>query len=216
MTPIYGFYHVACMNGWEDVVEEQHTILEESGLLDMSRRIYGTVLGGGRPDCLDHHRYVLQHSPDLLLFEFPTLARLRLMAEQEPEFYAFYYHTKGVRLGSPPEIADWRHLMNHFILERWPEAITKLEAGYDCVGCTPGRMPWAPPQDWFHYSGNFWWARSSFLRRLPLVGTLNTAHRELAEAWIGMAGEPHAYTAFTSPRSHTDRVLPEEYRGKGY
>jgi hypothetical protein len=218
---IYGFHHVALMVNWQEVIEEQAALLSRSGLGEKTNFCYATILGTeGGPDPADlwgeRTNFMVYRMPDILKFEFPTLQRMWLLAQEE-EFYCYYIHTKGVRLGNPPPIRDWRHMMEYFVIERWQDAVAKLDEGYDCVGCEPGRMPWEEPRNYFHYGGNFWWATSEHIRRLPPIENLNPHHREEAEAWIGMAGDPNYYVAYRSGVDHNHSGLPrKEYEGKGY
>lgn len=199
MKPLHVFYHIARMGNWQSVVQEQVELLESSGLLDTCQVLHVTAL-----------------SPDRILeFEFPTLAALQRLAQAE-DCYCLYLHTKGVRTGLE-NIADWRRMMQYFLVSRWEEAVAKLDEGYDCVGCEPGFFNWEPPRDYFHFAGNFWWVTSDFIQRLPAIESLNLEHREQAEAWIGMAGVPNHYVAYRSGVDHNHSSLPREvYEGKGY
>jgi hypothetical protein len=64
--------------------------------------------------------------------------------------------------------------MTHFMVHRWRDCVQHL-GDHDTVGChriTPGDF----------WGGNYWWARSDWLRRMPTVPREN---RYQAEAWIG-------------------------------
>jgi hypothetical protein len=74
--------------------------------------------------------------------------------------------------------------MEYFVLENWRSCVTCLE-GHDTVGVQWTTVP-RP-----HYSGNFWWADSRYLRRLPRPDELPEAarrDRRGAEFWIGCGG----------------------------
>ena len=66
--------------------------------------------------------------------------------------------------------------MTYFMVHRWRECVEHL-AEYDTVGCHlihEGRF----------WGGNYWWARSEWLKTLPPVPVDSRYH---AEAWIGYA-----------------------------
>lgn len=126
-------------------------------------------------------------------FEQVTLkvvrADARLLALVPGEAAILYAHTKGARDNSDWNAA-WRRSMTFHVVSQWRHALSLLAGGYDTVGChwlTPekhhdppaGRIITTPM-----YGGNFWWAKASYLRRLPPV---QDQHRYQAEEWVGLA-----------------------------
>ena len=126
--------------------------------------------------------------------EIPTLNSLREHSLSE-DFNVLYIHTKGVAYlekGNTKEIVMyWRKYMEHFCIGKWKECLNALDE-YDAAGCEfygsnkhfSGNVN--PP----HFSGNFWWARSSYLRTLPrvedvILPEIHSAERMKAEFWIG-------------------------------
>jgi hypothetical protein len=213
---IYGFFHVACLGEWRSIVNEQLDRLDASGLAAATTHLQGFVLGDDWEPRLEEAGTFFSH-PDLHIYEFPTLALLWEQARSGEAFYAYYLHTKGASRPGVQSVVDWRLQLEHFTIDRWQEAMQKLDEGYDCVGCDSGSFEqW--PQNPFHYSGNFWWTTSSWVRQLPPIPDLNWQHPFEAEAWIGWHDPwPKAYTSFFAQRSHYyDRIAPEEYLGKGY
>lgn len=127
-------------------------------------------------------------------FEQVTLAALHAWArDTEEDTAVLYAHTKGAH-----DVTDWnatwRRSMTRRVVGNWRRCIRLLDDGYDAVGChwlTPEKHH-APPVYVVpspFYGGNFWWARSSYLRRLPPVAA---ERRHDAEKWIGL-GQPRAY-----------------------
>ncbi len=116
---------------------------------------------------------------DVSHYEFPALDWLWSKSRDE-EFEVLYLHTKGVGNPSPFQ-EDWREYMLHFVVDRWRDRVEDLREA-DCTGVNLGGE-WDPivdrlsecgsPPEWDkifglrHYSGNFWWSKSSHLRRLP-------------------------------------------------
>jgi hypothetical protein len=91
----------------------------------------------------------------------------------------------------------------------WEKCVELLEQ-YDCVGTDwttrhPNDNSVVDP----HYSGNFWWANSSYISRLD-PNYLNE-RRHNSEYWIG-TGNPKYFNFFSSNRNkYLFPVLPEEY-----
>ena len=77
--------------------------------------------------------------------------------------------------------------MEEFVFVHYDLAISKMVTGYyaaGAMGCPDSR--WNIP-------GNFWWARSDYLKTLPKVSTLNWANRWAAEGWICTEGRTGLY-----------------------
>lgn len=83
-----------------------------------------------------------------------------------------YFHTKGttsffknlnpMSMQRHKEYYYWRQFMNWGVLTRWQDCVNALNTGkYDTAGCNFYNEPMP------HYSGNFWWTKSSHIRRLP-------------------------------------------------
>lgn len=127
-----------------------------------------------------------------------------------------YSHDKGALTRSTFE-AEWRRRITRELVGKWQHCLTLL-ARCDAAGChwlAPGQdwpRPWPASGNLIgvshpHFSGNFWWATASYLRRLPgypfdvphYEGCCyprsvprargETTGRWLAELWIGL-GSP--------------------------
>jgi len=184
--PIYGFMHVAMLNHWHSVVEEQLLKLRASGLWNRTRRIFVGLLGP-RPeefDFADDKLEVVYRSADIGQAEFPTLEFLQHFCK-EKDCLVYYIHTKGV-FHLSETTRDWRHLMEHFVIQRHEECTQSL-VDHDLCGVNWNVASLGP-----HFSGNFWWARSAYVRTLPSLASLRRempsgrTDRHLCERWIGM------------------------------
>lgn len=80
-----------------------------------------------------------------------------------------YIHTKGVSnkyindYKSKKCISDWVEYMTYFNIYKWKICLEKIKE-YDAVGVNLHNMN-AP----LHYSGNFWWSKSSHVRNTGLI-----------------------------------------------
>jgi hypothetical protein len=125
-------------------------------------------------------------------YELPTLSLLYNHAKNTINNLYLYVHTKGVtRIDhndngsySYKNVENWRNIMEHFCIENWKYCTEKL-GSYDLVGCNyiPHGILGVPA----HFSGNFWWSTSEFLKRLddPKMYITDNIDRFSAEFWIG-------------------------------
>lgn len=184
--PVYGFMHVACMNHWRDVVGRQIWKIKEGGLLERTSKIFWGALGD--PDNLLFDPAFMSkvevgfRSPDLGLFEYPTLALLEEVCRRE-DCIVWYIHTKGVSASPPdPGRENLRDYMEYFVIENWQSCLSAIDAGADATGTI-----WVRGHRMF--LGNFWWASSAHIRRLKRIEGLDRTNRLLAETWIGQIAQ---------------------------
>lgn len=119
----------------------------------------------------------------------------------EREEYVLYFHTKGITStlrhfhNTPTEIdlyrtyQYWRHYLNYGVLEKWEECVKALDEGFDTAGINYQTYPHT------HYSGNFWWAKSSHLASLPNPGTYEwweEVKRNAIDGWLRQADNRYA------------------------
>jgi hypothetical protein len=200
------FYHIAAMGNWQEVVAEHFALLREVGLDSVQVSYLGEMEG------LDH---VMRFASDadvnviiarldhrLTLYETPALKMIEGWARTN-EGSALYFHTKGVSAPHDPYKIRWRDLMNHHVVGNWLENVQQLDH-FDVVG-----VNWrcCPPIS--HFCGNFWWARSDWIRSLapfddyyenPRYPTdWDSARRLGCEFWISSSSkEPRVKSLFCS------------------
>lgn len=190
---IFGWWHVALMGNWQEVVKEQLDLLVKSGLLDTTRLV--SVIAVGSPkDKMKlseiignaHTSFFVAIGGLIDKFEFPTLNELHLHSNKI-KHYGWYIHTKGV---SDPRGKHWRDYLNHFNIIKWKNALAKLREGYDLCGV---KLLQANGAHQMHYSGNFWWYDSEYIKKLCSPMDLDTTRRHNAEFWC-CSGDPEAAT----------------------
>jgi len=176
------FYHVYADGGWQDAALHHVHNLYSSGLMSALDEMYIGIVG--RPDCRREVRHKL---PGVVIaeadvgWEQVTLSALHDYAKST-DAHILYAHTKGA--WSATEFAKrWRVSMTYDTVARWDECVPQL-GSHDAVGPF-----WWKSNDPMHaghksfFAGNFWWARSDYLRTLP---PLANEHRYQAEGWIGL------------------------------
>ena len=168
----YIYIHVCCINNWKDVFVHLYNNIKSSGLHDIVSSIKCSVLCNteSKHDAelffsnamtLDTKLELLGITCDISLYETHTINLLHTHAiESEEEFNVLYLHTKGVTRSSIT-VDDWVNYMIYFNIIGYKTCIDHLtNHGYDTVGVN---LFTTPP---IHYSGNFWWAKSSYLKKL--------------------------------------------------
>ena len=171
-TPIYVYFHLCCIANWRDIFSRMMFKLKNSGLYALITEIRMTVLGTDYNPCdplfSDPKITVQFYSPDKSLYERPALNQLIEDSNNEPEFYVLYMHSKGVSRWEDkylvPNIYDWCEYLFHFNVYKYLTCIAELNNGANAVGCNLQERG-AP----LHYSGNFWWSKSSHIRNLPKI-----------------------------------------------
>jgi len=178
------FYHVYADGVWEAPVEEHLHALTVSGLLENLDDVFVGIVGSR-----ENRAAVKERFPAVVIAEADTgweqLTLLKLHDyAMKHEGKIFYAHTKAAHQDDEYR-AKWRRAMTYDTVTRWRECVDAL----DVVGVAGPY--WMSSRDSEHkdhqkfFGGNFWWARTNYLRALPPVGL---EHRWQAEGWIGLAG----------------------------
>jgi hypothetical protein len=189
------YYHMHLTDNpviWTSVFFEQMNIIEESGLMgaleairvrcitqdDERNQMFKYLTETYRvPFHIEFVKNTFAYDAEAILArnsphacsEDVTLKRVYDDAWKEDK-NILYFHTKGTTSFfnhlNPPNIRRhkeyyyWRKFMNWGVLERWKDCIAALET-HDTAGCNYYNEPLP------HYSGNFWWTKSSHIRSLP-------------------------------------------------
>lgn len=190
------FYHLACMGHWQDVFTEQMELLGRNGF----HRIALTVLGS-QDDLRTAEAVcagagigadIIVHDADLDRYETPAMLAIEEYARRH-EGYVLYLHSKGVSNPADETKTAWRRLLMRELVENWEHCVAQLPY-YDAIG-----VNWRDMTPISHFSGNFWYASTSFLRTLtdfktyyenPVDPLATGANRLSCEFWIGSAPEP--------------------------
>jgi hypothetical protein len=99
-------------------------------------------------------------SDNLLDYELPTLQFIYEYSKENSDYNVLYLHTKNVGKEINLCIEDQIEYMLYFNAIKWRECINSL---IDCDTCGVDLRE----EPVLHYSGNFWWAKSSYLLTLP-------------------------------------------------
>jgi hypothetical protein len=181
---------------WSNYLLEQFKMCEDNRLIDHIEKFFLVVVGKpenvrlakGLAKSLSDKIEVIEfedrfkddkdlHTLDSDLYgrnvrpitEYATLQLIYEHALREDAHF-LYMHAKGVtsyerhlRSGKFEEFKNyfyWRKFLEWACVERWQEC-NELLNKYDVVGCN--FAPWPMK----HFSGNYWWSKSEYIRTIP-------------------------------------------------
>ncbi len=183
------FWHIAAINHWREVFMEQLAVIEASGFTGKLR--VGFV-GGAWEDLFVKEELARTNIPHEVLhfggnlgqFEYPTLRMLdaRCRSADAPGS-VLYFHSKAVSRCGTWHGMMWRWAMNCEVVLRASD-VSVLDgveaAGYGFLAAPTDRNQL--------FQGNFWLAKSSYVRSLQGIDSYHEAFgrgRRDAESWIG-------------------------------
>ena len=157
------YLHICAINNWREIVKKIFDRIRSSGLYDKIESVRYTLLGDF--ECLNDEMFKdpkfhnIVYSPQLDLYESVTLNKLWYAAQQEEEFNVLYLHSKGVSYnGKNDTITKWVEYLTYFNIDRYADCLEQLKDN-DVVGVNIYNFIM------LHYSGNFWWSKSSYIKK---------------------------------------------------
>jgi hypothetical protein len=173
LLKIYGVYYICCINNYLEIVKEQLDILNK-GLLQLTENLIIFITKYNNEECLEldnilknyvnYDKFIIVKTPHNLFEKFAINNYKKYITTKE-EYYLYYFHTKGVSYkidASYNIFSSRRQVLNYYTLSQFNVNIELLKT-YDAVGCSLCLNPKK------HFSGNFWWSKSSYLQYLKNV-----------------------------------------------
>lgn len=196
---IIGFLNICLLPGWEKSYSKLWGALNKSHLYENTEIIYCAILGQDdnfpRSRLPSKMKIIYSGVPND--YEKPLLRKMREIAQQQPtEALIWYGHTKGItKIGTWCEenVWDWLDYLLYFNFEQWRNATEVLKNKWNTYGVNLRLKPEK------HYSGNFWWSKSSYIKTLPQE--IGPAYLD-SEMWIGRSPEFCGYNAKESYIDH--------------
>jgi len=172
---------------WENILKNQIFKIQRSDLHEKSEKIFVSCLGP-EPNKIKLDKIIpkkfeiVLFSTNAKLYEFPILEFLKNKSEKD-KFYAWYIHAKGVISGRKNKIIKyWRHHLEYFIINKYENCVKTLNDGYDCCGIWQDDITQLPNVE--HFSGNFWWANSKYIKKLPYFSEEEKSNRWKVLEWF--------------------------------
>ena len=182
-------------------------VINKSGFIDLVDNVFINNIGLPIENKYQNDKYIVNnYSDNSLLFEYPSLNKVKTIAENNPDSNILYLHTKGIshtNINKIKCIEDWTNMMLHFLVEKHSECINKLNEGYDTVGCNYNSGNDSIPK---HFFGNFWWSKSTYINKLHLLNE-NQDNRAYAEFWL-FTENPYYYNIYSSYVDHDHYIYP--------
>ena len=182
---IIGYFHICQKDGWKKSFDLIFSSIKKSGLYNVTKEIRIGVVNDEKqviPDeRLKHSKFNIIFCKPSFEYERPTLIHMRNASENEENTLYWYCHTKGIKhFGTDIEnnVIDWIKLLIYWNFTQWKLAINMLDK-YDIYGCN--KLYDKRYSKNIHYSGNFWWATSKHVKKLPKI--INTYYCA-PEDWI--------------------------------
>ena len=189
------YIHAYCRNHYSKIILDKIQKFRASGLFDAMDRLY-IGFSGVRESDREFMDDLKSFSSKISIMDytwrqkFPdseceTLNLMKFRAEMsDKNIPMMYCHTKGVSHQHPELIrrmSAWTRYLDLYTIHNWKENVEALN-NHDAAG---GNWIHNPS----HYSGNFWWTNSNFLKTLPYLTQDNVKNLNRGELWIGL-GDP--------------------------
>ena len=183
------FFHVYLKSGYSRILIDKFKKFKSSGLYDSANKIYLTLYGD-----IEFNSEFLNELKDMYSkIEYGIVSNavfnnepdtLNLMLKKANEYESntpmLYLHTKGLSYTHPimkRNVEAWVRYLDLFVINKWEECVKALEEN-DAAG---GLYVYQDPK---HFSGNFWWANSDYLKTLPRLNSHNINQYNRGEFWI--------------------------------
>ena len=211
------YINVAIVGNVNQILENLVNSIIKGGLYSACNKIYLVCNGDMNQISLNLNIpkiEVIDANSDISKCEFPTLDKIWNDC-QEDDITVLYLHTKGVTKPGYQQITDWTEYLSYFNIDKWQDRIFELNS-FDCSGVNLNGNPDDINQDpstWgfgkapLHYSGNFWWSKSSHIKNLPnptnwLPDNNYLRWRVMAEMWLCQVSDGKYHSAWQSNVNH--------------
>jgi hypothetical protein len=183
------YLHTYCRKDYQSIVLDKIRKIKLSGLWDKINKFYIPVSGMREQDkeffedlkFLSNKIKIFEHKEPVFNNEPDTLNFIRNRAEKfENNTPILYMHTKGVSYEHyivNKNVKAWVRYLDLFVIGHWKECIQSLSTHDVAGGCYNDE-----PKK--HFSGNFWWANSDYIKTLPYLDKENIKPLERGEFWI--------------------------------
>jgi hypothetical protein len=206
---IHIYYHIYAIDGVESIIDEQLNLIK-------THFDFPYILNVGISIADDNI------SIDYIINKFEKIRDVRskgnefvtldLIEKDKEKFgdsdYILYIHTKGASKLDNQNVTSWRHFMNYFNIEKVKNVFKLFEkTEFNTYG-----VHYIVLNNKSHYSGNFWWAKSSYLKTLNMsgVGKGNRFNAEVHFVQNGVNWKP--YSAFNPNLNlYVIEIKREEY-----
>jgi len=165
-----GYINVCQKGNWQKPFDMIMSAVKSNGLYEETSEIRLVILNDNimweHDQRFEDPKVVIVSHQPTCAFERHALVHMANYSETDSPTAYWYAHTKGTSHfgGGNKEwedcITEWIKYMCHHNFVNWRIASEKLQS-HDTYGCEHHNVPKQ------HYSGNFWWANSHYIKTLP-------------------------------------------------
>lgn len=209
------FYHLYCVNDGLQRFLKTYRKIEKSNLINQTKTINVSLVGV--QENIDEYDTELKNLNKVKISKFNyntggemnTLKLLQSHCENNIDIPVLYLHSKGVTKVLDENVQSWVDYMEYFLIEKFELCFEKLKL-YDTVGVNLQKDPL------LHYSGNFWWSNSNYIKKLCSLDYSNLLlpaflnERLYCEFWLFDKVQPKACTLHQSDVNHYHSTYPRE------
>jgi hypothetical protein len=200
---VIGYIHICQKGNWMKSFDMIWNAITKYGLYDKSEEIRcGIVNDDGilmEDERLKDKKIKIVHVGKSEEYERATLHDMAKQSDNEDVLY-YYLHTKGLKYwGTYREknVERWIDMMLYFNIEHWNKCYdTLLTNKWDVYGVDYWDGNNHKEIDAESFDGNFWWATSSYIRRLDK--TIGPRYGD-TEHWIMTKDDVRIFSVFQSP-----------------
>jgi len=173
---IFVFMHVCNLNDGVKIFKKQLERVMNSKIYNDIKKIYVCWVGKYNNEVKTNSKIEVKVlSDDITNYEFLTINKIKeVINHYDKEYKVLYIHNKGTnKSGNSNVIDSWKELMEYFLIDEGLYCVKGLEY-FDTIGCniinqSDNEDSKINPQHAYHYSGNFWWSKSSYIKSLPFL-----------------------------------------------
>ena len=204
---IIGYIHICQINGWKRSFDMIFNCIQNYGLYEVTDEIrIGVISDTGvliKDKRFDDKKIKIIYIGKSYEYERPTLLHMRNSCKEDGLLCKYWYlHTKGLRhfrTEKEQYVIDWIHLMLYWNIIKWKLALDKLKI-YNTYGCEELKLVF--------YSGNYWWATSEHIAKLP---TYIEEKYTAPEEWLLLVKDKNysVYSSGLQGQGHYFRRFPK-------
>ena len=207
------FINFVNINNGLAILNNQIKYIKGSGLYDKLDYIFIVALGKQiKLPFLDYKIKLIYTSSNCLKNEYPAMNLIKYISDKlNFNVKILYIHVKGVL--QKPHSYEWRKYLEYFLIEKHDICLQSLNS-YHCVGVN--QQYYLDDENKYrnHFSGNFWWTNSYYIKSLPNI--IKSCDRYIYEHWLigdlSRTDKRYLLSLHHSPYNfYQTSILPEEY-----
>lgn len=164
---VHIYYHIYAIDGVESIIDEQLNLIKVHFDFPYVLNVGISIANDNESISYLFEKFDNVRDVRAKGNEFVTLDVLEKDKEKFGDSdYILYLHTKGASKQDNQNVISWRQLMNYFNIEKCKNIFKIFEkTDYNTYGVLLGSLG-----KWKLYSGNFWWAKASYLKTIQMDG----------------------------------------------